>query len=265
MRSISGMTIAITGASAGIGAELARQLAGRGARVALGARRLDRLEDLARGLGGEAMAQVLDVADPASCAAFVRAAHARWGRLDTLVCNAGFGLLRTVADTSEEDWQAILATNLLGTVSCVRAALPLMRAQQPLSGWRGQVMVVSSSLARRAAGDLGAYCATKAAQLSLCEALRVEEAPHAIAVTSVHPVRVPTEFTAVAERISGTSQKRQRQVPTQPVEAVAAAMLRAIAKPRPEVWPHRLSRLLAAGVGFAPGLGDRIMAGHRRL
>ncbi len=244
-RLLSGMRIAITGASSGIGAALARQLAGAGARLALCARRQERLQQLARELTTEPYLCTTDVADPAACAAFVAGAAQALGGIDTLVCNAGYGLVATIEATSIAQWEAILRTNLLGTTACLAAAAPLMRAQPLRQGWRGQVMIVASGLSRRGRPDAGAYSATKAAQLSVAEAARVELQVDAIAVTSVHPVGTSTEFNAVAGS-GGRPWTRTRGEPLQSAEHVAARMVRAIVRPRPEVWPHRLSRYALA-------------------
>jgi short-subunit dehydrogenase len=139
-----------------------------------------------------------------------------------------------------------------------------MRTQEARNTWRGQIMIVSSSLGRRAAPDTAAYSASKAAQLSLAEAARVELAPERIAVTTVHPVRTTTEFFTACERTSGRAMEFRGRVPTQTAEQVARRMADAIARPRPEVWPHRLSRWLLLVACACPGLADRIMAGHRR-
>ncbi|HYE08114.1 MAG TPA: SDR family NAD(P)-dependent oxidoreductase [Planctomycetota bacterium] len=256
-RAIAGMSIVITGASAGIGLALARRLAAQGARLTLAARRLDRLDAFNAAHGGGHRCVRADVGIAADCAAVVDAARAAFGRIDTLVCNAGFGLHQPVAATSAADWRAMFATNLDGTVECIRAVLPLMRAQDPVAGWRGQIVIVSSCLARRAAPLMAAYSATKAAQLSLAEALRVEERPRRIAVTSVHPIGTETEFQAVAGRgdASGVATG-----PRQSADAVARAMLRAIRRPRPECWPAWWSRPAFAAMGFVPSLVDLAMA-----
>lgn len=232
MRRLQGMTIAITGASSGIGEALAREVHARGARVVLAARRADRLRALTDELPGSQIV-VTDVADPASCAALIAAVP----QLDTLVCNAGYGLARTIEATSEADWLALWRTNVLGTTACIQAALPVLRQRPLRDGWRGQVVIVSSALARRGRPDGGAYAATKAAQLSVAEALRVELADDAIAVTSVHPIATDTEFTTVA-----SGWRTGAREPRQTAAHVARRIADAIAKPRAEVWPHRLSR-----------------------
>jgi NADP-dependent 3-hydroxy acid dehydrogenase YdfG len=264
-RSVSGMVVAITGASSGIGRALAVALSARGARLVLAARRLALLEELDRALGGGHLCVRADVASEQDCVYLVQAAKARFGRLDTLVCNAGVGLLRPVGDTSAEDWRSLFAVNLYGTADCIRVALPVMRAQQAQNGWRGQLMIVSSCLARRAVPDLGAYCASKAAQLALAEALRVEERPNQIAVTSVHPVGTATEFEAAAESLSGQRfAARSSAEAVQAPATVAEAMVAAIIRPRPEVWPHRASRWAFSLATLMPGLADAAMARFRR-
>lgn len=259
-RRLDGMVVAITGASAGIGRALALELGRRGARLALGARRLDRLEEIDRELGGGHLVRAIDVAKREDCEFFVQAALSRFGRLDTLVCNAGYGVLRTIAEMTPQEWQAIFAANLMGTVDCVRPVIPVLSAQEPRDGWRGQVMVVSSCLARRAGPEGGAYAATKAAQLSLAEALRVELRPHQVAVTSVHPIGTESEFFTAAETLSGRSAVRDPREPRQTPEQVAAAMVRAIERPRPEVWPHAASRWAFGLATLFPGLVDGVIA-----
>ena len=184
-RRVEGMVVVITGASAGIGRALAEGLSRRGAKLALAARRLERLEELNGGLGGGHLCVQTDVSRPEDCEDLVRRALDRFGRIDTLVCNAGYGVIRPVAKTSPEEMTQIFRTNVFGTADCVRAAVPVMAGREPRddSGWRGQIVIVSSAVARRGLPFFGAYSATKAAQLSLAEALRVELKPKGITVT----------------------------------------------------------------------------------
>jgi len=256
------MVTIITGASDGIGAALAEHLAAQGGRLILNARGRERLEALASRLPGKHQVVPGDVADPATSAALVSAALTHFGRLDTVVANAGYGLVRTVVETSPEDWQAILATNLLGTTHLIRAAVPVLQRQDALHGWRGQVMVVSSALARRGRPEAGAYSATKAAQLSIAEALRVELLGARIAVTSVHPIATATGFVAATEAHGGRWARTGAE-PVQPASLVAHRMVAAMVRPRAEVWPHPLSRL-ALGLGTLwPTLFDGYL--HRRM
>ena len=261
-RNIRDMVVVITGASAGIGKALAEVLAPRGAKLVLAARRADRLDALNAALGGTHLSVVTDVAKREDCERLIARAIERFGRIDTLVCNAGYGYYRLVADTSPEDVRKIFATNVFGTTDCVAAAMPHLLGQPSRDGYRAQVMVVSSAAARRSPPYLGVYGATKAAQLSVAEAMRVELRPKQIAVTSVHPIMTSTEFGQVAE--AGGDVKIPRSGISQTVEQVAAAMVRAIELPRAEVWPHRMSRW---GLGFAtlaPGLVDQALNRYRR-
>jgi len=273
-RPCADMTVAITGASAGIGAALALALATAGARLALCARRTDKLAEILAlvtaatpgpDAGRRHWSCRADVAEPADCAAFIAGAERHFDApIDTLVCNAGYGLARTVADTTPADWDRILRTNLLGTTECIRAALPAMRRAPIRAGWRGQVMIVSSGLARRGKPDGGAYSATKAAQLSVAEALRVELADERIAVTSVHPITTTTEFIAAATAVGQRPWARYRGQPEQSAEQVASAMLRAIQQPRAEVWPHGGSRWALSFGTLWPEFVDRYLLKRRR-
>jgi short-subunit dehydrogenase len=263
-RELKDMVVVITGASAGIGAELARQLYAHGARLALSARREDRLKALNASLGGEHLVVKSDVSRPEDCEALIARTVEHFSRIDTLVCNAGYGMARAVARTSAEEMLAIFKTNVFGTTDCIRAAVPLMQKQDLRDGYRGQIVIVSSAAARRGLPFFGPYSATKAAQLSLSEALRVELKPLRIAVTSVHPVGTETEFFKVAEQQGGlkmpppgTGEIRQS------ADVVARKLIRAIRKPRPEVWPLAPSRYLLSLVSLMPSLGDRIMSRYR--
>jgi short-subunit dehydrogenase len=137
-----------------------------------------------------------------------------------------------------------------------------MRRQDPVSGWRGQLMIVTSAVARRALPYFGVYSATKAAQLSLAEALRVELAPDQIAVTSVHPIGTETEF-GQAARIAGNNEQGIQRISgevRQSAQTVAKRMIAAIEKPRPEVWPFAPSRFALGLATLVPGVIDRVMA-----
>jgi short-subunit dehydrogenase len=258
------MIVAISGASAGIGRHLAEQLAARGAKLALAARRIDRLEELNKSLGGNHLVVQTDVSNPQECESFITKTYERFSRLDTLVANAGYGIYRRTHETDGDDVRRMFATNVFGTSDLIHAAVPLIAKQQPRDAYRGQIMIVSSAAARRGVPFLGPYSATKAAQLSLAESLRVELRDQQIAVTSVHPIMTKTEFGATAEASSDVKLPRSRK-PSQSVDYVVARMIRAIEKPRPEVWPHQPTRLaLAAGMLF-PRLADFVLRKYLRM
>jgi short-subunit dehydrogenase len=203
-----------------------------------------------------------DVARREDSQTIVDRALERFGRIDTLVCNAGYGLYKKMSDTSPEDLRRIFATNVFGSTDCIYAALPSMLRQAPRDDWRGQIMLVSSCVARRAIPFLGAYSATKAAQLSLSEAMRVELTPDRIAVTCVMPIQTKTEFGQVAQTQGGV--KIARGPVGQTVQHVVRRMTDAIVKPRAEVWPFRPARW-AFGLGtLFPRLVDRAMNDYRR-
>jgi short-subunit dehydrogenase len=261
-RKLNDMVVVITGASAGIGKALAERLSARGAALVLAARRLERLEELNQEMSARHLVVRADVARREDCQTIVDRALERFGRIDTLVCNAGYGLYKKMSDTSPEDVRRIFATNVFGSTDCIYAALPSMLRQAPRDDWRGQIMLVSSCVARRAIPFLGAYSATKAAQLSLSEAMRVELTPDRIAVTCVMPIQTKTEFGRVAQTQGGV--KIARGPVGQTVQHVVRRMTDAIVKPRAEVWPFRPARW-AFGLGtLFPRLVDRAMNDYRR-
>jgi short-subunit dehydrogenase len=257
------MVVAITGASAGIGRAMAEQLSAAGAKLALCARRLDKLEELNRSLGGKHLVMRVDVSSPTDCGLFILRTLDQFGRLDTLVANAGFGKYRLVHEMSGEDVRRMFATNVFGTTDLIKVAVPHMLRQEPRGKYRGQVMIVSSAAARRGVPYLGVYAATKAAQLSIAEAMRVELKSSRIAVTSVHPIMTATDFGAVAETDSDVKLPRDMR-PSQTVEFVAERMVRAIQRPRPEVWPHGATRIAVAMGALFPRLGDKVMLKYLR-
>jgi short-subunit dehydrogenase len=259
-RNLHEMVTVITGASAGIGRALAADLSRQGGKLVLGARRLDRLQDLARQLPGEAICLQIDVACPNACRRLITAAAEKFGRIDTLVCNAGYGFARPIEQMSDADIRHIFDTNLFGTIECCRAAVSQMKHQTPRDGLRGQIMIVSSACARRGLPFFSTYAATKAAQLSLAEGLRVELKPQGIAVTSVHPVVCGTDFFSTAHELSGMSPAALIQGRPQTPQHVAARMCRAIEKPVREVWPKAFSRLSLLIASAMPGVVDKVMS-----
>lgn len=189
---------AITGASSGIGAATARALAGDGFEVVLGARRVERLEEVAAEVGGEAIA--LDVTDPASVEGFA----ARLSRCDVLVNNAGGALgLDPIAEADEEQWRLMYEANVLGTMRMTRALLPLLGE----SGDGHLVSVTSIASFESYRGGSG-YIAAKHAQRSLLRNLRLELLGAPIRVTEVAPGMVETEFSLV--RFGGDAEAARR-------------------------------------------------------
>jgi len=263
-RELRDMVVVITGASAGIGKALAEALSERGAKLVISARRVERLDELNRQLGGKHLVVKADVADPAQCEQLIARAQEHLGRIDTLVCNAGYGIARAIADSSHEDADRMFRTNVYGTLDCIRPAVAIMRKQERKDGYRGQIMIVSSAAARRGLPYFGIYSATKFAQLGISEALRVELRADRIAVTSVHPIGTQTEFFTVAQEQGGLKMPPPGKGEVrQSAETVAGKMVRAIEKPRPELWPMPPARFALTIATAFPGFVDRVMSKYR--
>jgi NADP-dependent 3-hydroxy acid dehydrogenase YdfG len=191
-------TAVITGASSGIGAATARALAGEGYRTVLGARRLDRLRELAAEVGGEAIA--LDVIDPASIGNFVAAV----GSCDVLVNNAGGALgLDPLAEADDEKWLRMYESNVLGTMRMTRALLPRL-----IESGDGHVVGVTSIAAIEPYRGGAGYNAAKHAQRALLRVLRQELLGQPVRVTEVAPGMVETEFSLV--RFDGDEEAAKR-------------------------------------------------------
>ena len=219
--------VMITGASSGFGAAAARAFGAEGAKLLLGARRVDRLKvvaDEARQAGApEAHFHALDVSQTASVEAFVawardiianRQSPTPPPRLDVLINNAGGAHgLDTVAAGKDEDWETMLQTNVLGILRMTRAALPLM-LDNP-----GSSLINIGSLAGHVAYEGGAaYCAAKSGELQITRALRLELNGTGIRVTTVDPGLAETEFSAV--RFKGdVARARQVYEGTRPLTA----------------------------------------------
>ena len=184
---------------------------------------------------------------------FVARTVARFGRLDVMMCNAGFGIAGAIDDVTPEQMQQLMDVNYMGTYHAARAALPLFRRQGS-----GQVIMVSSIVGKRGVPYMGAYSATKFAQVGLAECLRSELLGTGIHVTVVYPVSTETEFFDVMSRETGTTVHRATG-PRQSAEAVAGAIARAIDRPVPELYPHAKSRALVILNALAPGLTDRVV------
>ena len=243
--------VAITGASAGIGRATAVRLARDGAAVAICARRREMLEAAARDVdaaGGEALPIVADVTSVDDMERFVSAAVDRFGRLDVIVCNAGFGIAGTIDDISPDQMRKLVDINYMGTFYAARAALRVFRRQH-----HGHVVIISSIVGKRGVPYMGAYAATKFAQVGMAECLRAEVAGSPIHVSVVYPVSTESEFFDVMSRETGTAITRAFG-PRQDTSVVADAIARAIERPVPEVFPHFQSRALVWLNTMAPGL-----------
>jgi NADP-dependent 3-hydroxy acid dehydrogenase YdfG len=223
-RDLTGTVVAITGATAGIGRETARLLVGEGARVALGGRRSDRLDALVAELGADnAVGVTMDVRSPADNARLIAAAVDRWGRLDSVIPNAGIGMYGGILDQSDEQLATMMDTNYAGTVWTVRAALPTM-----LATGGGDVVIVSSVAGFRGGADEAVYAGTKHAQVGLAGSLDRELREKGVRVTLICPAGTGTEFAVGAGR---TEQDPRFAEWLSPVD-VAAAIVTTLRQPR---------------------------------
>jgi NADP-dependent 3-hydroxy acid dehydrogenase YdfG len=189
----------VTGASSGIGAATAQALAGAGYRVVLGARRVDRIQELARELRGDPFP--LDVTDEASIEHFVKAVANLAGRVDALVNNAGLALgLEPVAEGNDDDWARMLSTNVLGLLRVTRAFLPLLRRAP-----RAHIVNLGSVAGFEVYPGGAAYAASKHAVRAITRTLRLELNGEPIRVTEIAPGMVETEFSLV--RFKGDAER----------------------------------------------------------
>lgn len=247
-----GWRVWISGASSGIGAELARQLAARGCRVAVFARRRERLlelrEEIEReGCGNAVLVQPGDVTDREAVKAAIDAARDELGDLDVVILNAGIGDLLFPDRFDAEVVERILRVNFLGAVYGIEAALPRM-----LERGSGTIVGVSSIAAVRGLPTAAPYCASKAALTTFLESLRIDLRPHGIRVITVSPGFIKTPL---------TDRNRFPMPFLQPVDRAAARIIRGIERGEREIhFPKRFTVPLKL-LRCVPGrLYDRLMA-----
>jgi len=206
--SLAGKLVLITGASSGFGAAAARAFGAQGCKLLLGARRIDRLKEVAaeaRAAGAaEADVHALDVSKTASVEEFVQWARTKTAAVDVLINNAGGAHgMDSVATGRDEDWETTLQTNVLGVLRMVRAVLPLMPKDA------GSSILNIGSVAGRFAYEGGAaYCAAKAGELKITQVLRLELNGTGIRIGSVDPGMAKTEFSTV--RFKGDTAKAEK-------------------------------------------------------
>lgn len=229
MEHVQGKVIVITGASSGIGAATARLLAAHGAKIVLGARRLDRLEALAATItaaGGEVSYTRTDVSQRADVAALIQLACERYGKLDVLINNAGIGLISPLDELRVEDWEAMIDVNIKGVLYGIAAALPVFRRQET-----GHFVNVLSTSGLRIVPQQSVYAGTKNAVRAISEGLR-QEAGDKLRVTIISPGSVHTDF---AESMTNPEAKAQiiaaRDKMAISPDAIARAIAFAIAQP----------------------------------
>jgi NAD(P)-dependent dehydrogenase (short-subunit alcohol dehydrogenase family) len=190
---VTGKRILVTGASSGLGAHFARVLARGGARVAIGARRTERLEDLATELaaeGAEVVSFALDVGDQTSISDGIAALAADWGGIDVLVNNAGIASTKPAIDYAVEDFDSIVDVNLRGAFLVARHVAQAMRDY----GTGGSIINIASILGLRQAGQVAAYAISKAGVVQMTKVLALEWARFGIRVNALAPGYIQTEL-----------------------------------------------------------------------
>jgi 3-oxoacyl-[acyl-carrier protein] reductase len=223
-RNLKGNVIAITGASSGIGRETARLLVEAGAKVALGARRLDRLDELVKELGKDnALAIQMDVASASENNKFITKTIEKFGRLDSVVANAGIGNYGGITDISDDELTNMIAVNYSGTIWTIRAAVPEFR-----KAGSGDIVIVSSVAGFRGGANEAVYAGTKFAQIGLAGSLDRELTPEGIRVTAICPAGTNTEFAIGAGRTEGDPALNDYMSPTD----VAFQIVTALQQPR---------------------------------
>jgi NADP-dependent 3-hydroxy acid dehydrogenase YdfG len=229
MPGIKDKVVVITGASSGIGEATALLLTARGAKVVLGARRLDRLEALAARIasaGGEAAHASTDVRRREDLSNLVALACERYGKVDVLVNNAGVGPISPLDDLRVEEWEQMIDINLKGVLHGIAAALPVFRKQGS-----GHFVNTASTAAHRVVPNQSVYAATKIAVRAISEGLR-QEAGDKLRITVISPGFTQTSF---AEDVTNPEVKAQlaesRDKFAMPPDAIARAIAFAIEQP----------------------------------
>jgi short-subunit dehydrogenase len=264
--SFENKVVIITGASSGIGEELALQLAARKAWLVLASRNVEKLEQLAsisRDRGGKALAVATDVADEGQCKKMIEKTITEYGRIDTLIANAGYtigGLFWDHADLKA--FKSVMEVNLMGSVYCTFHALPHIKKTG------GRIVGVSSVLGKVAAWGHPAYSASKFAMQGFFDNLRNELAGSGVSVTMIYPGMTATNFAGNAVQVDGTRLgeigRKIYDAKTMSASTCARHIIKAIAKRKRELVLTGPGKFAVIINKFFPGLVDRIAIRMRR-
>ena len=241
----------ITGASSGIGGELAVQLSDKGAILGLLARRGELLEDLCREInrqGGAARALAADVVDEQAVLAAAKSLREEFGTIDVLIANAGIsGAAVDPLDLNADDFARVVEVNLIGAVNAVTAVLPQMIKRRS-----GHLVAISSLAAYRGLPKSASYCASKAAMTALFESLRIDLRGSGVLVTTIHPGFIKTPLTM----------GREAKMPfLMELPAASAKIIKIIERQKKiAAFPFPLSTLVRLGQIFPAWLYDYIAA-----
>ena len=255
--------VIITGASSGIGRELAFQLARLGARLVLAARDITRLETTAEGCrqaGAKALVVPIDVAKSEQCRALVQRTVQEYGRLDTLITNAGMSFTANLQDYPDPtSLEQLAQINYLGSAYCTYYALPYLKQS------RGRIAAVCSMAGVTGLPGLSGYAASKHAMSGFFESIRIELRGYGVSVTIVYPASVASHLENNPVEKAGSAGERNQQSPVgtvppgmMPVEACARLTLQAVARRRRDLYMAPGGKAVLWMKLIAPGLLDRI-------
>jgi NADP-dependent 3-hydroxy acid dehydrogenase YdfG len=226
---LRGKVAIVTGASSGIGEAISEELAKRGAHVALFARRENRLQELAQRLAGQGSEEPLivagDVSKPEDVQNLVNQTVQRWGKLDIVIANAGFGYRSHIVDGDPQRWKNLLDTNVYGLLLTLKYGV-----ENLLKHGSGHVVVTSSVAGRSVTAGGAVYSGTKFAVTAIAEALREEVGQQGVRVTTIEPGAVETEFAAVAGYPPGTVEAIKQLEPLQAKE-IALVVIQVLEQP----------------------------------
>jgi NADP-dependent 3-hydroxy acid dehydrogenase YdfG len=230
MQNIKGKVVAITGASSGMGKSIAIALAKNGAKVVLGARRTEQLQELVEEIkskGGQATFTTIDVKNKADLVQLVHTAVEQYGKLDVIVNNAGVSQLSRIDELDIEGWEEMIDINLKGVLYGMAAAIPVFKQQQS-----GHIINIISTSGIKIVPMQGVYAGTKNAIRTIAEAFR-QESNGNIRITGISPGFVKTDFAKNIknEEVKTAVQKEMDQIAINPL-AIANAVIYAISQPK---------------------------------
>lgn len=259
MTNFKDKAVVLTGASSGIGRQMALDLAAQGAWLALAARRLEKLDSLVdecTRLGARAVAVQTDVSDEAQCKALIDAAMAEFGRIDILINNAGI-TARNRFDEMTVLWpvEKVIRTNYLGSVYCTYYALPHLKQSN------GRLAAVSSMAGKLGVPNRAPYSASKFAMAGFFDSLRVELANSGVSITVIYPdfVETGTRLESIGPDGKTVHDPRKRGGKVMGVEEASEIMLKAIAQRKRESVMSTRGKFIPLVKFLMPGLVDRLV------
>lgn len=220
---ISGKAVIVTGGTRGIGRAIAERMLAEGARVALCGRTQQSVDEALHTLGGgeRTFAMPADVSNIEDVRQFVAAAHARFGRIDVLINNAGAGVFRGVADLSPEEWQRMIGLNLSGAYYCCHEVLPILRR-----GGGGDIINIGSLAGKNAFAGGAAYNASKFGLNGFSEAMMLDYRNEGIRVSTIMPGSVDTEFGGKGPVGESERQRSSWKIAPEDIAEIAVTLLK---------------------------------------